>query len=171
MISSPSADRRSLPAIQWDSGCFTIRFVRLLDYGGFRRSAMKPEPVTAGKRFVGGKRLRSDSRPAHGEQAIMPRHPRDRKIRMFGMDENRGATQARSIPIQVAGEIGPREFGQKQIFARATGGYGDDGLRARPKSKRQTAITFPFGAPKCDGLARRRPRELEIDGTTFRSGR
>ena len=69
------------------------------------------------------------------------------------MDENSGATQARGIPVQVAGEVGPREFGHNQIFARAAGGYGDDRLRARPKSKSQAAITFSFSAPKRDGLA------------------
>ena len=88
---------------------------------------------------------------------------------MFGMDENRGATQARGIPVQVAGEIGPREFSLNQIFARATGGHGDDRLRARPKSKSQAAITFSFGAPKRDGLVCRPPRELDIYGTTFGS--
>ena len=83
------------------------------------------------------------------------------------MDENRGATQARGIPVQVTGEVGPREFSLNQIFARATGGHGDDRLRARPKSKSQAAITFSFGAPMRDGLADRRPREFYIDRTTF----
>src|SRR6185503_7623757 len=108
MISSPSADRRSLPAILSNGGRFTIRFVRLLDFSGFRRSAMQPEPVTACKRFAGGECLWRDPRPAHREQTVMPRHPRGGKIRMFGMHENRGAAQARGTAVQVAGEIGPR---------------------------------------------------------------
>ena len=32
------------------------------------------------------------------------------------MDENRGATQARGIPVQVTGEVGPREFSLNQIL-------------------------------------------------------
>ena len=129
---------------------------------------MNPKPVTAGKRFSGGEGFRRHSRPAHHEHTVITRHPRGWKVRMLRMDKNGGPTQPVRSLVQVARQIGPREFRRQQIFARVTGGHGDDCLRARPKSKSQSAIAFAWGTPQGDRLIGRRPRQLEVYGTTLR---
>src|SRR5947207_14066303 len=101
----------------------------------------------------------------------MARHPCGWIIRVCGMDKNRRATQAAGIFIKVARQVGPGEFGHKQIVARPTGGHRDDCLRARPKSKSQSAITFAFGSAESNRPAGRPPRQLDVYCATLRGSR
>src|SRR5437667_5186207 len=88
-------------------GPSTVIFVRPLNLRGIGRSAVNPDAISAGDRFTGRKRLRCYSRPAHGQQPIMARHPGGRIVRMAGMDEHRYAAQVAAAFASIVGYVRP----------------------------------------------------------------